>query len=491
MPPIYYLNPPPNPFWDFVAGIEDHPFFTHYRGAVPPPPPARPGTEQTQTQATATAAAAEASEKAKGKQPETYVEDPPEVDPSTIRPEGKDKDTSMPFRGRGRFAKAFEGDEKDDEKGRHRGGPGWRGHHGHWRGGHHGPHPFGPPPFMFGPRFGPWGPPPPPPVGGQEGPEGRGPFGGFRGRGGCPRGRHGHHGGPHSRSPPREHRSGGFDLSAFLNRLGERLGVDLSSAAEGLGLDLDRFKSRSNDSDFEPRTDIFDTTTQYIIHISLPGAKKSDVGVEWDGEHSVLRVTGVVHRPGVDEETMTHLVVDGRKRETGVFEKNVRLGTQKEPACVDVQGITAKMVDGVLVVQVPKVEKKFEKKEVRVDGSSPEVSTERPEDAYMNENDLLFDAQEDRDEEMYDAEPTRNRPFPAKATLSETSKSKQKEAEREARDDRSETVGFEHENETVETLPRYEAEDTSHRQHAGEEEMSDWEKAGSEDEGEYVKINVD
>jgi len=250
-------------------------------------------------------------------------------------------------------------------------------------------------------------------------------------------------------------------------------------------LGLDRFKApRSEESDFEPRTDIFDTASQYIIHLSLPGAKKSDVGVEWDGEHSVLRVTGVVHRPGVDEEMMTHMVVDGRKRETGVFEKAIRLGTQKEPANVDIPGITAKMVDGVLVVRVPKVAQTFERREVHL-SSSPEVD-ETHETGF--ERDLL--EEEERDEEMHDTQETTtitppNQPFPAKASLGSGSKGKQREAERE----RSATVDFEHPNETVDTLPRYEVEESTHEQ-ADDAGMSDWEKDGS-DEGEYVKINVD
>ncbi|EXJ83370.1 hypothetical protein A1O1_06991 [Capronia coronata CBS 617.96] len=531
------MNPPPNPFWDFVNGIEDHPFFAQYRGPFPPGPPP-PQRAQAR--------------------PEASPEDPPEVDPSTLRGQAAQSDTNMPFRGRGRFENAFnrEGSgssssssssESDGEGRRRTGGRGPHGpgthhhHHGHhgphghgpWggRGGHRGPPPFAGGPFMFGPpphAHGPPGsgrrgahPPPPPPAAGSEGPQGRGPFGWSRGRGGCSRGRPGHHG-PSSRSHPRDGPFGGsgpFDMGNFLNNLGERLGVDLTSAAEGLGLDIGRYSSpRSHDSDFEPRTDIFDTASQYLIHLSLPGAKKSDVGVEWDGEHSLLRVTGVVHRPGVDEETLSHLVVDGRKRETGVFEKNIRLGTEKEPVDIDVSGIAAKMIDGVLVISVPKNEKtRFQKREVRIDSSpSVEKSNEKQhEDINMDEHDVDATSPQDHDGEMYDTEAT-----PAKASSSSSSKviEKQREAEQEhLRDDRSKTLGFNHPDATVETLPLYEVEDRSvkdnktengHAQqqqsqgqerqdvHAhvdDEEEMSDWEKAGSDDEGEgdYVKINVD
>ncbi|KIX93250.1 uncharacterized protein Z520_11105 [Fonsecaea multimorphosa CBS 102226] len=537
MPPIYYLNQPPHPFWDFVAGIEDHPFFAHYRRPVPstpPPQPPRPEAGQSQARAQAhDAAAAQANEKAKGKQAETSnVEDPPEIDPATLASERKD----VPFRGRGRFARAFADKDNEDssaEEGNsgRRGGRGCHGHgHGHGHDHHHGPNPWGagPPPFFFGPHgpfgFGHHGPQ------GHEGPEGHGPRPGFRGRGGFHRGgrggphhHHGHHG-PHSRSPPRGggpfaggFRPGqaapGFDLSNFLSNLGERLGVDLTSAAEGLGL---RSSPRSVETDFEPRTDIFDTAAAYVIHLSLPGAKKSDVGVDWDGEHSVVRVAGVVHRPNVDEEMMSRLVVDGRKRETGVFEKTIRLGTPRDPASVDVDGITAKMVDGVLIIRVPKVEKTFEKKEVHVGSPSPARPNERPEDAYMNEKDLLFDAADDDDEDrdMYDAEPIpephqqqQQHSAPADTTMGEQKhrEAKEEEALREReRDNRSETVDFETpapNNETTETLPRYEAEDSKaqdhhhHHQRAGvdndQDNMSDWEKYGSEDEGEYVKINVD
>jgi len=229
---------------------------------------------------------------------------------------------------------------------------------------------------------------------------------------------------------------------------------------------------------------MFDAPEAYIIHLSLPGAKKEDVGVDWDGENSVLRVAGVVHRPGADEQLLSQLVVDGRKRETGVFEKAIRLGTKNEPASIDVAGITAKMTDGVLVVKVPKVEVEHRKRDVPISGSA--TSSPR-----RNENDLLFDA----DEEMYDA-PAQQAPaqveakkatydapveqapaqVEAKKDMEKAMAEHTKEHEAAARDDRSETAGYE------EQLPRY--EESAH-------DESDWEKAGSEEEGDYVKINVD
>lgn len=93
-----------------------------------------------------------------------------------------------------------------------------------------------------------------------------------------------------------------------------------------------------------------------MIHVSLPGAKKEDVGVNWDTEKSELSVAGVIYRPG-DEEFLKTLEMGERK--VGPFERKVRLGTRANPAVVDVEGITAKLEDGVLRVEVPKMEEGF------------------------------------------------------------------------------------------------------------------------------------
>jgi len=91
------------------------------------------------------------------------------------------------------------------------------------------------------------------------------------------------------------------------------------------------------------------------VHASLPGAQRPDVCVDYDAENSTLRLAGVVYRPGVDEALNAALIVDGRSREVGVFEREVRLGTRENPANVDANRISAKLTDGVLVVVLPKV----------------------------------------------------------------------------------------------------------------------------------------
>lgn len=105
--------------------------------------------------------------------------------------------------------------------------------------------------------------------------------------------------------------------------------------------------------DFKPEADIFDTPESFVVHVSLPGAKKEDVGVNWDAEKSELSIAGVIYRPG-DEDFLKTLALDERK--VGAFERKVRLGSRANPAQVDVDGISARMEDGVLRVDVPKLD---------------------------------------------------------------------------------------------------------------------------------------
>jgi HSP20 family protein len=125
---------------------------------------------------------------------------------------------------------------------------------------------------------------------------------------------------------------------------------------------------------FLPPVDVFNTDAAYILHVALPGAKKEDVGVDWDAEAGILRVAGVVHRPGDDvfQRSMT-----SAERRVGMFERSIPLPPptvlhnqqqqqqqqqgegQPQREEVDALGITARMEDGLLVVTVPKLEREW------------------------------------------------------------------------------------------------------------------------------------
>jgi HSP20 family protein len=187
--------------------------------------------------------------------------------------------------------------------GRH-GGPHHGPHEGHHRGPHHGP-PGGPRGFGRRGGWGPWG------------------RGGFFGGGG-----------------------GGFDPQSFATHLWNQFNDTMTNAQ-------DNNRSTTDTEDHTPDADVFDTESAFVVHISLPGAKKEDVGVNWDAEKSELSVAGVIYRPG-DEEFLKSLAMNERK--VGPFERKIRLGTRATPAHIDADGITAKLEDGILRVEVPKLD---------------------------------------------------------------------------------------------------------------------------------------
>lgn len=117
------------------------------------------------------------------------------------------------------------------------------------------------------------------------------------------------------------------------------------------------FEDNDAQNNFVPPIDIFSTEKAYILHVALPGAKKEDVGVNWDEEKGVLNLAGVVYRKG-DEAFLQTLAQSERK--VGLFDRTVKLppgDAEKEE--VDGDNITAKLEDGVLVVTVPKAEKEW------------------------------------------------------------------------------------------------------------------------------------
>ncbi|PYH96064.1 HSP20-like chaperone [Aspergillus ellipticus CBS 707.79] len=104
---------------------------------------------------------------------------------------------------------------------------------------------------------------------------------------------------------------------------------------------------------FHPEVDVFDTPEVFVVHASLPGAKKDAVEVQWDPKKFELNISGVIERPG-GEELLKTLALDERR--IGTFDRKVRLGSVAQPVEINVDGITAEMENGILSVKLPKVE---------------------------------------------------------------------------------------------------------------------------------------
>lgn len=313
----------------------------HHHGEFPPPPPPFDGP-------------AGPEDREMGPPPPPFEDDENTLADRAITPPS-DEESDHP-RGPGPRGKGHHGPHGGPHGGRRGGKFGMRGGHGpgphHCHGprghspggkfgarGHHGHGPrsrSGSPGPRFGPRgHGPHG----------HGPHGHhGPHGGFGGFGG-PRGRHHHHGGP---GGPRGFGRGGFPFD--LSALAEAFMPGMFNMGEASNNDS-RGLVKANDGTFVPELDLFDTVEAYIVHLSLPGAKKSDIDITYSAARNSVTVSGVVTRPGVDEEMMGAIALDER-REVGAFEREIKLeGGVK----IDEDGIAAKLEDGILRVTVPKI----------------------------------------------------------------------------------------------------------------------------------------
>ncbi|KAF4455423.1 Heat shock protein 16 [Fusarium austroafricanum] len=181
-------------------------------------------------------------------------------------------------------------------------------------------------------------------------------YGRGRGRGGFPHGpHHGSHHGPHPPPPPY---GGPFDLSALFRGWASHPFFRNMREQFQENRNREQNTSDSSDSSFNPPVDVFNTEKTYVIHVALPGAKKEDIGVNWDADRSLLKIGGVVHRPG--DEAFLNTLSSG-ERKVGMFERTVTLppAGADERDEVDGLGITAKMEDGVLIITVPKAEKEW------------------------------------------------------------------------------------------------------------------------------------
>ncbi|KAF5662366.1 heat shock 16 [Fusarium heterosporum] len=187
-----------------------------------------------------------------------------------------------------------------------------------------------------------------------------------RGRGGFPHGPHHgpHHGSPHGPHPPPPPPPYGapFDFPALFRGWAShpffRNMRDQFQENQDQNQSQDKNTTETSDSSFNPPVDVFNTEKSYVIHVALPGAKKEDIGVNWDADRSLLKVAGVVHRPG--DEAFINTLASG-ERKVGMFERTVTLppvGADERDE-VDGLGITAKMEDGILIITVPKAEKEW------------------------------------------------------------------------------------------------------------------------------------
>jgi HSP20 family protein len=126
---------------------------------------------------------------------------------------------------------------------------------------------------------------------------------------------------------------------------------------------LDRFFNESvnsrNFSAFTPHVDACETERGYEIEVALPGVKKEDVSIDF--QEGRLTITGE-RKFEHEEKNKRYQMLE---TQYGSFSRTFQL-----PDIVKPEDIRAEMEDGILLVTIPKDEKKTMKHQVKISSNS-------------------------------------------------------------------------------------------------------------------------
>ncbi|MCP5048681.1 MAG: Hsp20/alpha crystallin family protein [bacterium] len=103
----------------------------------------------------------------------------------------------------------------------------------------------------------------------------------------------------------------------------------------------------SNVTSWQPATDIYDTESDYVFRMEVPGFAKEDVKVEF--KDNVLTVNGERKEQAEVNDANYHRT----ERRSGVFSRSFRL-----PKNVDGKNIDAKLHKGILELRIAKPEER-------------------------------------------------------------------------------------------------------------------------------------
>jgi HSP20 family protein len=109
---------------------------------------------------------------------------------------------------------------------------------------------------------------------------------------------------------------------------------------------IERAFGRERQAPWMPATDVYETEDEVVVTVELPGIKAEDVEVSV--EDSTLSISGA--REFSDEVKQEHY--HRIERRYGSFSRAIALPPQADTTQVD-----ARFADGILTVEVPKVEK--------------------------------------------------------------------------------------------------------------------------------------
>lgn len=134
----------------------------------------------------------------------------------------------------------------------------------------------------------------------------------------------------------------------------------LDRLPETYGTLVDKFfneglNSKRNLSNFRPQVDAFETEKDFQIQVALPGFKKEDINLNF--EEGKLTISGE-RKFDTENKTSKYYFIETNY---GTFSRSFFL-----PENIQEAGIEAQFENGILLVTVPKDEKKVIKRQIEV-----------------------------------------------------------------------------------------------------------------------------
>ncbi|KAF2862879.1 hypothetical protein K470DRAFT_193640, partial [Piedraia hortae CBS 480.64] len=112
---------------------------------------------------------------------------------------------------------------------------------------------------------------------------------------------------------------------------------------------------------FYPSVDLFESPDSFQVYAHLPGAQKENINVTWcDDDRGNLSISGTVSLPGKHDPidcqgaSMRPISIESAH---GRFHREIFLCGHSRGSSpqIDAAGITAKLEDGILAIEVPKI----------------------------------------------------------------------------------------------------------------------------------------
>ncbi len=157
-------------------------------------------------------------------------------------------------------------------------------------------------------------------------------------------------------------------------------------------------KGKSNketNESFRPSLDVYESKDSFIIYISLPGVARENIDIDFDLVTQILTIKGVTTRP--EEFESKKAIVRRSEGSYGRFTRALRFSRYSNNVIIDDNKITAKLENGLLILELPKLKQPNGKKVISIESDSEESGKENEKEVEIKVNNNAGTKQSDKE----------------------------------------------------------------------------------------------